>query len=225
MSNIPSAQPQLLDVLLRNKRETSLEINCVKIGKIESYSNLTNTAKITISSLRRLPNGDTCEYPQLEDCPVFILQGGGSYLSMPIDSGDNCLVLFNDRCIDDWYVSGQITAPDDTRVHSLADGIAIVGINPLTDVIPHSSSVTVLNGGTHKVAIKNATTDLKTLMGSLVDNVVSLLDLVNGMTVITSAPGGTWPIDPATQASLATLKTTFTGYKTTLATLLDEGTL
>ena len=120
MSNIPSAQPQLFDVLLRNKRETALEINCVKIGKIESYDNLTNTAKITISSLRRLANGDTCEYPQLEDCPVFILQGGGSYLSMPIDSGDNCLVLFNDRCIDDWYIAGQVTAPDDTRAHAIA---------------------------------------------------------------------------------------------------------
>jgi hypothetical protein len=224
MSNIPSAQPQLFDVLLRNKRETALEINCVKIGKIESYDNLTNTAKITISSLRRLANGDTCEYPQLEDCPVFILQGGGSYLSMPIDAGDNCLVLFNDRCIDDWYIAGQVTAPDDTRTHAIADGIAIVGINPLTDAIQHSSSVAVLNGGTNKVAIKNATTDLKTLLNSLIDIVISISDTIGQNTCVNGAVIGGNPL-AWLLPNVDSVSGQLTTFKTTLATLLDEGTL
>ena len=121
--------PPDLDDLLAESRDTVFaNMNCVQVGKIEKVNN-DQTVEIKIQFLRRLPDGKTAKYPLLVDCPYFVLQGGGAYIDMPIKKGDDCLVLFNDRNIDDWWDTGNVAVPADTRKHSISDGFALVGIN------------------------------------------------------------------------------------------------
>lgn len=225
----PTYPPELWDLLNLVKRDVMNTINCVQIGKIESYVALTNTAEVSINSKKILTDGSQVDYPKLGDVPVFILCGSDSFISCPIAKGDDCIVLFNDRSIDNWYLSGQVLPPSDIRSHSLSDGIAIVGIKSLKSTSLKPVNSVCVNGGSKKVSIKNSATDLKTLMTTLVTHVQSLIDLVSGLTIVDTGtptvPAGTWPVLPATQTSLAALKTTLTTYKTTMATLLDEGTV
>ncbi|MBC8950264.1 Gp138 family membrane-puncturing spike protein [Xenorhabdus sp. TS4] len=65
--------------------------------------------------------------PLLVDVPVIFPRGGGVTLTFPIKSGDECLVIFADRCIDYWWQSGGVQEPVDPRQHNLSDGFAIVG--------------------------------------------------------------------------------------------------
>lgn len=65
--------------------------------------------------------------PLLVDVPVVFPRGGGCTLTFPVKAGDECLVIFADRCIDFWWQSGGIQEPVDERMHDLSDAFCIVG--------------------------------------------------------------------------------------------------
>lgn len=48
-------------------------------------------------------------------------------MTFPVKAGDECLVVFADRCIDFWWQSGGIQEPVDDRMHDLSDAFCIVG--------------------------------------------------------------------------------------------------
>lgn len=65
--------------------------------------------------------------PLLVDVPVVFPRGGGCTLTFPVSEGDECMVIFADRCIDFWWQSGGIQEPVDGRMHDLSDAFCIVG--------------------------------------------------------------------------------------------------
>jgi uncharacterized protein YbaR (Trm112 family)/ACT domain-containing protein len=204
----PSTQPELKTLLDQMKRQTMLAINCVQIGTIQQYKPATNTAKVKINFQIKMPNDAIIEYPILDDCPVFTLSGGTSFVSCPIAVGDNCLVLFNDRNIDNWYLTGAVTTHANNRSHSIADGIVLVGLNPISSPKVTPLNSVCVNGGSKKVSIKNTATDLKTVLSALID-------AISAITVVTGGVTSTVPVNIAV----------FTALKATLATLLDEGAI
>ncbi len=67
------------------------------------------------------------ELPMLVDVPVIFPRGGGCTITFPVKAGDECLLLFSDRCIDFWWQSGGVQEPVDPRQHDLSDAFALVG--------------------------------------------------------------------------------------------------
>lgn len=67
------------------------------------------------------------ELPLLVDIPVIFPRGGGCTLTFPVKAGDECLLIFADRCIDFWWQNGGVQKPVDLRMHDLSDAFAIVG--------------------------------------------------------------------------------------------------
>ncbi|MFV2937622.1 Gp138 family membrane-puncturing spike protein [Klebsiella michiganensis] len=65
--------------------------------------------------------------PLLVDVPVVFPRGGGCTLTFPVKEGDECLVIFADRCIDFWWQSGGVQEPVDGRMHDLSDAFCVVG--------------------------------------------------------------------------------------------------
>lgn len=69
--------------------------------------------------------------------PIHVAGGGGYASTFPIAKDDECLIVFGDRSLDNWFAKGGDQDPVDRRRHDLSDAIAIVGIrsNPskLTD--------------------------------------------------------------------------------------------
>lgn len=138
--------PDFDDVLSILKNNIFASLNCIQIGKIEEYDTATQTVSVALQVKAR-SNGDAIiEYPLLVDCPVVVMQGGGAYLEFPIAAGDFCLVLFNDRDMDNWFTAANVTAPKTRRKHSLSDGFALVGINPQTKLLDLDGSVVRLLG-------------------------------------------------------------------------------
>lgn len=134
MSDQPLIPPTLEDNFIELKQEIFSTLNCVQIGQLQSYDATNQTAEIAIQVKRRINRTTIADYPVLVDCPVFVLQGGGAYIDMPVQSGDYCLVLFNDRNMDTWWDSANVAEPLTRRKHALSDGIALIGINPRTSV-------------------------------------------------------------------------------------------
>ncbi|MDU5475922.1 Gp138 family membrane-puncturing spike protein [Pantoea sp.] len=74
-----------------------------------------------------LGNFESAPLPLLVDVPVVFPRGGGCTLTFPIQEGDECLVVFSDRCIDFWWQNGGVQEPVDPRQHDLSDAFALVG--------------------------------------------------------------------------------------------------
>ncbi len=96
------------------------------------------------------------QLPLLVDCPTQFPGGGGLALTFPVAPGDECLVVFANRCIDAWWQSGGIQNQADIRMHSLSDGFVLLGFSSLPNVFGgFSSSAAELRtrAGTSKVAV------------------------------------------------------------------------
>jgi len=65
--------------------------------------------------------------PLLVDVPVVFPRGGGCTITFPVQKGDECMVIFSDRCIDFWWQNGGVQEPVDPRQHDLSDAFALVG--------------------------------------------------------------------------------------------------
>ena len=75
------------------------------------------------------------EITPLVDVPFVVITGGVGGLQMPIAAGDECLLFFNDREIDNWYVSGEISTPTSRRTHDFSDAVALVGVRSLSRLL------------------------------------------------------------------------------------------
>ena len=135
-----STKPTLYTVLEAQQKDTKISMNCVQVGTIQEFDSAKQTATVKISMKQIVKvNPDLSEvyseYPLILKVPVMVLFGGVDFMSMPIEPGDSCILLFNDRCLDDWKSGETAIAPSHPRLHSLTDAIAIVGIRPLTNSI------------------------------------------------------------------------------------------
>lgn len=118
-------------------------------GVVQSYDPKKKTCTVQPAIQARITNAVTgahtwVDLPLLLDCPVFFPSGGGCTLTFPITKGDECLVVFSCRCIDEWWVKGgtknkQITL----RMHDLSDGFAFVGVSSNTQVQPQLNTSSV----------------------------------------------------------------------------------
>ncbi len=128
----PSEQ-SLYTLMQSLKREILKDCNCAKVGVIQSFDAAKQevTVQVAFTQVTSIaPDGTQtlAAYPLLLNVPVLFPGGGGITLTFPVAQGDECLVVFNDRQIDNWLVSGPGLPPTVGRVHDLSDGIAIVGL-------------------------------------------------------------------------------------------------
>jgi hypothetical protein len=134
-SNIPS--PGLTALMTNLSRKTKLELNCIQVGSIQTFYPATCTADVQISMqyLSVQPDGNGGErlqpvnYPLIQQVPVQVMTGGSDLITMPIQSGDGCIILFNDRDLSNWQAGIIGRPPASKRVHAITDAIVIVGLH------------------------------------------------------------------------------------------------
>lgn len=140
----PVPTPTLRDLLNAHRDEIFASFNCHQTGTIVSFDATKQTAKVQLNVQRTVYNKlqtsqeqpttpTVINYPVLVDVPVFFLTGGNARITMPVAAGDTCLVLFNDRDLDPWFTTGAQAQPNTSRMHSLADGLALVGFRSMAN--------------------------------------------------------------------------------------------
>jgi hypothetical protein len=110
-------------------------------GIIQSFDPEKQTATVQ-PAIQDSLNGVATALPLLLDVPVQFPHAGGYCMTFPVKSGDECLVIFSDMCIDAWYQSGGVQNQLEKRRHDLSDGMAILGITSQPKVIPGFNSDT-----------------------------------------------------------------------------------
>ena len=100
-------------------------------GIIQSFDPDTVTCTVQPAVNGSVPDESGAETTEgltlLVDLPVIFPRGGGVTLTFPVKVGDECLVIFSDRCIDFWFQSGGTGDAVDERQHDTSDAFVIVG--------------------------------------------------------------------------------------------------
>lgn len=207
MKNRATAEVTLKDILDKHKEEIFLEMNCHAIGVVEKFNEDDQTCMVKINYLKsqlvRNAKGIyetvSYEYPILLDCPTIFHTGATSGFTNPVKKGDSCVVLFNDRDIDNWFSGANSTEVASNRIHSISDGIVLIGARNKANPIegfdnenPHIwNGDTRIKVKTDKVLIENSSDQLGALMRELVDAVKAIVTTNTADTV-----------NPASQAAI-----------------------
>lgn len=104
----------------------STQMRVAMPGIIQSFDPDAVTCTVEVA-LRGIVGDGSTELKPLVDVPVIFPRGGGCTLTFPVKEGDECLLIFADRCIDFWWQSGGVQETVDPRQHDLSDAFAIVG--------------------------------------------------------------------------------------------------
>ena len=158
--NIDRTSPTLEQLIKDVESNILSKIFCVRVGIVEKFNVPENTVDVQLVDKMVIETEDGDELRTrslLLTCPVFILQGSKGGITIPITSGDTCLVLFGDRDIDAWWSDGNIQAPKTRRMHSENDGIALVGIRGLLNAFgSYDNSATEVSYEGTKIALDSS---------------------------------------------------------------------
>lgn len=228
--NLVPNEPELKDLLDLFKKEIFLGLNCHAIGTVQSFNSEQQTASATINYKKTFYRPDATgvytqkvvNYPQLIDCPVICVGGGGGSLTFPITSGDECFIFFNDRDLDNWFQGNRNATVATPRLHSFSDAVILVGVRSLPHVITdYDTDGTAFRFGSNKIKISadkitasvaNGTTvEIDNLGKIKITNptgefIASLLDMLT--TALTNTILGPQPLvfDPALLAIVESFK-------------------
>lgn len=214
------ADPNLRDLLDIHTKEVMLAMNCHAIARVQSFDSAKQTITATINYKKTIFQKSAndkyeavlIDYPILLDVPVVVMGGGAFRLTFPIQKGDDCLILFNDRSIDNWFKSGQVVGVSSPRLHSLSDGIAIVGLNSLQSSIDnYDMTRAMLRNGETMVGISETLVKIANNTTTLMTALANLIDAVENIVTTNCVPGSPVALNPASIAALEVVKTELQG--------------
>ena len=145
------------DIFKNFEEEIFTTMRVAMPGIIQSFDYETQTASVQLAIRERLKSDDLSRswvnIPVLVDVPIVLPKAGGYVLTMPINKGDECLVIFADMCIDAWFSNGDIQNQIDKRRHDLSDGFAILGTwsqpKKISNYSNNSTQLRTLDGTTY----------------------------------------------------------------------------
>lgn len=112
-------------------------------GIIESFDPTTMTCVVqcALTFSQRNAQGviSSVQMPALVDCPLVFMGGGQTVQTFTPAQGDECLLHFACRCIDEWWDLGGVQPQLELRLHDLSDGFVVCGPRSKPRVIQNIS--------------------------------------------------------------------------------------
>ncbi len=140
----------LADNIKRGIDSRLKELHTSMPGIIETFNPATQIASVQPAIKRVFRSVDDekeilipIDIPILINVPVVFPRGGGFSLTFPIKKGDECLLMFCERSIDNWHQFGGVQLPAATRFHSYSDATAFVGLSSINKKIPNYDNTNV----------------------------------------------------------------------------------
>ena len=222
---MPPSQTAITDTL---KRDIMLAINCARVGTIVSFdpgaagvrppTATVQIAQQQVTSVDFEGNQTLAPFSELTLVPVLFPGGGGYSLTFPVEPGDECLLIFHDRELDNWYLNGAGLAPSLPRLHDLADAIALVGMRSSPRALASISTNTVqLRSDDASTYIEVAGSQIVNIVAPGGVNVTTPTFTVNGKAVITET------IQVENTGAAATASTVNGGFSVTGGDIVADG--
>lgn len=176
-----SLPADLTQTLQASGSKTATQINCMRIATvIEFYpENLTAQVKLVDKKLVGLnPDGSQIlqEYPPIYAKVCYC----NPFCTFPLTQGMECILLFNDRELETWFINGGSNIQAYPRMHDLTDAVAIFGIRSLPMMINILTDCLHLFYENSSLQLKEAETDLNSTTINLTGDTIN----INGNLII-----------------------------------------
>lgn len=109
-------------------------LNCHNVGKIIEFDAQTQTCTVQMMQIKQYGENDYIPAP-ITQVPLIIYGGGNGFITLPNPVGSYCLLLFLDRNIDSFIITGEMYVPETGRMHDFTDCIAITTFTTLANPI------------------------------------------------------------------------------------------
>lgn len=134
--NYMTATPDLGAVLKYTNNSILQKLNCIKPAIVQSFDAESLTVNVQIAEkkiigINKDGTNKVADYPEIKAKICYACP----FITYPIEQGQECLLLFSDREIESWFITGQAQTPSYTRMHSITDAFAIFGIRSIPQMI------------------------------------------------------------------------------------------
>ena len=140
-------------------KKVNFNLRCCIPGVIQQYDPKTNTASIQPAIREEIVNEDnTVQYmnlPILVNVPIIFPSCSIGSIKMLLKQGDECLVLFSDLSIDNFWKYANVQNPIEVRRHDLSDGIAIPCVLSQPNTKQFNGTGIEITSGVSKISITN----------------------------------------------------------------------
>lgn len=152
--NVLGDDSQLYENIIK---KVNFNLRCCIPGVIQQYDPKTNTASIQPAIREEIVNEDnTVQYmnlPILVNVPIIFPSCSIGSIKMLLKKGDECLVLFSDLSIDNFWKYANVQNPIEVRRHDLSDGIAIPCVLSQPNTKPFNGTGVEITSGESKISI------------------------------------------------------------------------
>lgn len=182
----PDIWDDWFDQALRNNL---IELHTAMPAVIESFDAATQTAKVNLSIKRVLKGGETTAISPVINVPCVYPSAGGYSITFPVTAGDECLVVFSERAIDNWLQLGGQQDPAGSRIHAYNDAFAILGGKSFPNAVDAYSTNSLQirnNAGTTYINVTNDTITLEINGGGATFNEDGSVIFANGASITAS---------------------------------------
>lgn len=182
--NVLGDDSQLYENIIK---KVNFNLRCCIPGVIQQYDPKTNTASIQPAIREEIVNEDnTVQYmnlPILVNVPIIFPSCSIGSIKMLLKQGDECLVLFSDLSIDNFWKYANVQNPIEVRRHDLSDGIAIPCVLSQPNTKQFNGTGIEITSGDSKIEIGKDEITFKNSYGS-----VTLTQIIRIMNHIHTAP-------------------------------------
>ena len=185
--------PNLTQTLDGYKRQGAYETNCMRIGIVRNvyYDDLTVDVQIANKKTLNINQDGTqnvADFPIVRAKIVYC----NPFITNPIAAGDECVLIFADREIESWFISGDVSPEGYPRMHALTDCVALFGIRSLPKMITALTDCLHLFYGTSNIQLKDTSIDITTPTVNVVGNTTQTGVITATSLNATSAATGTF---------------------------------
>ena len=159
--NYLNAKPDLGLITDASINNAMSELNCMKIGIIQSFNPEEMTVRVQIANKKQIgtqDNGDGIykDYPLVYAKVCFC----NPFITYDIQAGEECLLFFADDELESWFINGDINTTNHTRIHNITDAVAVCGIRSLPKMITMLQNCINLFYGTSNIEINENTINI-----------------------------------------------------------------
>lgn len=171
----------LKDIVNLTSESVQAIINCCKIGRIIDFKPDNWTVTVEILQIMTVNNKNLIP-TVLPEVPLLFYGANGTSITTPNIIGQNCLLLFCDRNIDNFLLTGQRYVTDNSRKHSFADAVALLTVNSFVDTPPmYDENALTLSNQDDFIKIYNDSIELYAEKIKLYNSKTTLLALINSL--------------------------------------------
>jgi hypothetical protein len=132
---------ELLNIVMANR---IADMHICMPGKITEYDYTKQRAKVQPALNQTYNDGEEIVLPIIHNVPVIHPAAGGASITFPVNVGDNVLLVFSERSLEEWLNVGDKVTPDDPRQNNLTDAVAHLGLNPFSTTSPAANNTDLL---------------------------------------------------------------------------------